>query len=204
MSDPPIPLSALEHYEYCPRQCALIHVDGLWADNRHTIIGQRGHRRADSSAHKQERGRKVLRSVPLWSEALNLTGRADIVEVWPDGTVVPVEYKSGSQHGLAAHIQLCAQALCLTEMLHRPVLFGFLWFTGRRRRLRVEFAPELQQLTLARIRAVAEMMAARTLPPAPDDERCDQCQLHSQCLPELVAHPHLLAKARHPTGAPCG
>ena len=203
MSDPPIPLSALEHYEYCPRQCALIHVDGLWADNRHTIVGQHGHRRADSGDHKQERGRRVLRSVPLWSEEFNLTGRADIVEVWPDGSVVPVEYKTGSQHGLAAHIQLCAQAMCLAEMLDRPVPFGFLWFAGRRRRLKVEFKPELQRMTLARISAVAEMMNSRTLPEAPDDERCHECQLHSQCLPELVAHPDLLPSVRHIAGGLC-
>lgn len=201
MSDTPIPLSALEHYEYCPRQCALIHVDGLWADNQHTIIGQRGHRRADSSAHKLERGRRVLRSIPLWSETFNLTGRADIVEVWPDGSIVPVEYKIGRQHGLAAHIQLCAQALCLTEMLDCPVPFGFLWFTGRRRRLYVQFDGELVHLTKDRIQVVALMMNSAALPPAVDDERCDQCQLHSQCLPELVAHPEKLVKALQPEGA---
>ena len=184
-----IPLSALEHFEFCPRQCALIHVEGLWADNQHTIAGSRDHRRADSGAHRQERGRKVLRSIPLWSERLNLTGRADIVEVWPDGEVVPVEYKSGTQHGLAAHIQLCAQGICLAEMLGVPVTFGFLWFSGRRRRLRVDFDKALIEKTSTRIGEVRCVMESPRLPAAVDDARCIQCQLHSQCLPELVANP---------------
>lgn len=115
-TEPVIALSALEHHVYCPRQCALIHVDGLWIDSEHTVRGDLGHRRADSGEHKQERGRLVLRAVPLWSEQLGLTGRADVVELHSDGSLVPVEYKIGRRHGDAAHVQLCAQALCLEEM----------------------------------------------------------------------------------------
>ncbi|MXW23318.1 MAG: Dna2/Cas4 domain-containing protein, partial [Chloroflexi bacterium] len=92
--DPVIQISAIEHFVYCPRQCALIHCDGVWSDNAHTVRGARAHRRVDSGEHRQERGRQVLRAIPLWSEELGLSGRADAVEV-EDDAVRPVEYKAG-------------------------------------------------------------------------------------------------------------
>ena len=111
-----IPISAIEHFVYCPRQCALVHCDGIWADNAHTVRGSRSHRRVDSGKARRERGKLVLRAIPLWPEELGLTGRADAVEL--DGDVVrPVEYKSGVPHGTAADLQVCAQAMCLEEML---------------------------------------------------------------------------------------
>lgn len=113
--EPVVAISAIEHYVYCPRQCALIHVDGVWSDNAHTVRGERGHRRADTFATRSERGVRVVRAVPLWSETLGLTGRADAVELHADDSIVPVEYKIGSRHGDAAHLQLAAQALCLEE-----------------------------------------------------------------------------------------
>lgn len=183
----PIPISALEHYEYCPRQCALIHVDGLWTDNRHTVAGQHGHRRADSEQHRTERGRTTLRSLPLWSHSHGLIGRADIVEIWPDGRLNPVEYKIGVRHGDSAHIQLCAQALCLEEMSGRRVNMGHIWFSSTRRRLPVEFDLGLREITLARIASVRQLLVDDLLPVAVDDARCDHCQLHDQCLPGLVA-----------------
>ncbi len=112
--EPPrlLAISALEHYEYCPRQCALIHADGVWEDNAHTVRGTYGHRRVDGRGSRQERGRSVLRGIPLWSEQLELTGRADAVEVHPDGSIVPVEYKMGTRHGLAAAFS-CAPKHCV-------------------------------------------------------------------------------------------
>ena len=80
-ADPIIPISAIEHFVYCPRQCALILCDGVWSDNIHTVKGVRAHRRVDSGRHRRERGRQVLRAIPLWSEALGLSGRADAVEM---------------------------------------------------------------------------------------------------------------------------
>jgi len=121
--EPVVPISAIEHFAYCPRQCALIHCDGVWNDNEHTVGGTRAHRRVDSGEHRRERGRMVLRSIPLWSESLGLSGRADAVEM-ADNAVVPVEYKAGVRHGNAADLQLCAQALCLEEMLRSTFLMG--------------------------------------------------------------------------------
>ncbi|MGI8758221.1 MAG: CRISPR-associated protein Cas4 [Acidimicrobiales bacterium] len=185
----PIALSALEHHQYCPRQCALIHVDGVWSDNVHTARGHRGHRRVDSGEHRSERGRLVLRGIPLWSERLGLTGRADAVELFADGRMVPVEYKIGTRHGLAADVQLCAQALCLEEMTSGTVSEGALWFSAHRRRETVAMGDGLRGLTTQTISEVRSNLNASQLPPAPNDARCDQCQLLGHCLPDTVARP---------------
>ncbi len=186
--EPVIPISAIEHFAYCPRQCALIHCDGIWSDNAHTVTGTRKHRRVDSGQSRKERGREVLRSVPLWSEALGLTGRADVVEM-TDGAVRPVEYKSGVRHGMAADMQVCAQALCLEEMLGVDVPHGFVWYGGPKRRFRVEFTQDLRAQVLEAIHAIRRQILEAELPPAVDDSRCKACQLNAHCLPMLVHAP---------------
>lgn len=186
--EPVIAISAIEHHAYCARQCALIHVDGVWVDNRHTVRGERGHRRVDSGAHRMERGRLMLRAIPLWSETLGLTGRADAVEVGP-GAVAPVEYKIGTRHGNAARLQLCAQALCLEEMLDVEVPVGYLWFSAHRRRERVELDRALRQETMDVVQQIRSSFEAPVLPAAVDDERCQECQLIGHCLPDVVADP---------------
>ena len=94
-TEPVVPISAIEHFAYCPRQCALIHCDGVWTDNEHTIRGTRKHRSVDSGAHRREHGRMDLRSIPLWSKALGLSDRADAVEIDDDNGVHRVEYIGG-------------------------------------------------------------------------------------------------------------
>jgi CRISPR-associated exonuclease Cas4 len=187
VSDRPLPLSALEHHEYCPRQCALVHADGVWHDNAHTVRGGFGHRRADSGASRMERGASVLRAVPLWSEHHDLIGRADVVEVYADGSVAPVEYKIGTRHGLAADVQLCAQALCLEEMTGHPVEDGWVWYSAPRRRERVVFDAVLRRRTLDAIATVRATISRGVLPVAVDDARCEQCQLIDHCLPSLTS-----------------
>jgi CRISPR-associated exonuclease Cas4 len=190
--EPVVAISAIEHHVYCPRQCALIHVDGVWSDNAHTVRGERGHRRADTFAARSERGVRVIRAVPLWSEELGLTGRADAVEVHTDGAIVPVEYKIGARHGDSAHLQLAAQALCLEEMLGRAVGRGALWFSGPRRRLAVRIDDALRARALEVIAAIRGLMAGGHLPPAPHDARCRECQLLGHCLPEIVSEPQVV------------
>jgi len=190
--DPPIWLSALEHYVYCPRQCALITVDGVWQPNEHTVRGDRGHRRVDEPGSRTERGKQVLRAVPVWSERLGLAGRADLIEVHAEGTVVPVEYKMGRRHGLAADVQLCALAFCLEEMLQTPIPSGQLWFGTSRRRTNVSLDEPLRAMTLEVIDGVRQLASATNLPPAPNDQRCVNCQLRDHCLPTLVADPRRL------------
>lgn len=184
---PIVPLSALEHYEYCPRQCALIHVDAAWEDNAHTVRGHYGHRRVDSGQGKVERGKTVLRSIPLWSETYGLSGRADAVEIDADGRIAPVEYKIGRRHGRAADIQLCAQAMCVEEMSGTTVDVGFLWVSATRHRVTVAIDSALRDATIARINDVRGLLRAQNLPPAPNDLRCEKCQFLTQCLPDVVA-----------------
>lgn len=203
-AEPVVPISALEHHLYCPRQCALIHVDGLWLDNQYTVRGTMGHRRADSGIHREERGRQVLRSIPLWSEIFGLTGRADVVEVEADGSWAPVEYKIGSRHGDAAHVQLCAQALCLEEMTGRAVPEGFIWLSGPRRRLAVQIDDELRAKALAAISEIRAWLASERLPPAVNDGRCRECQFLDHCQPALSARPDLVrAYLRDVVGCDC-
>ncbi len=190
MSPEPIVLiSAIEHFAYCPRQCALIHCDGVWSDNAHTVKGRRAHRRVDSGQHRHERGRHVLRAIPLWSERLGLSGRADAVEV-EHGTVRPIEYKSGVRHGATADLQLCAQALCLEEMLQVEIPYGFVWYGGTRRRVRVDFTPALRAEVQDIIFQIRQQMQTGVLPGAPNDKRCKECQLLQHCLPKLTSAPN--------------
>lgn len=188
-SEPVVQISALEHHAYCPRQCALIHVDGMWMDNSHTVVGTRAHRRVDTGADRVERGRKVLRGIPLFSEVYGLTGRADVVEIHEDGSVVPVEYKSGGRHGSAADVQLCAQALCLEEMTGSSVPVGFVWYRGYRHREQVDITDALRRETMVRLDEIRSALVSGRLPPAVADARCRDCQLEPVCMPDVAIRP---------------
>jgi len=187
--EPVVPLSALEHHLYCPRQCALIHGDGIWLENRATIVGNRAHRRVDTPGDRRERSRRVLRAVPLYSDCFGLIGRADGIELFDDGSIAPVEHKAGVRHGQAADVQLCAQALCLEEMFHRPVPLGFVWYGATRRRDRVLLDDALRLLTASVIAEVRSNILSSTLPAAVADERCKGCQLEPVCMPNVVIQP---------------
>jgi len=183
----PIPISALQHFAYCPRQCALIHVEREWADNLHTQQGQCLHERVNKPATQQVEGVRVERAVPLWSERLQLVGVADVVEFHADGTLFPVEYKKGPRRpGRHDDIQLCAQALCLEEMFGKAVPRGAVFHGASRRRREVAFTPELRAQVEAAAAAVRQLLDARRLPPPVNDERCDACSLKPRCLPAVA------------------
>ena len=186
--EPIVQISAIEHFAYCPRQCALIHCDGVWNDNAHTVRGARAHRRVDSGRHRYERGHHVLRAIPLWSETLGLSGQADVVEVEGED-VHPVEYKSGIRHGAAADLQLCAQALCLEEMLDIEIWYGYVWYGGPRRRVQVDFTQALRSEVRDVVAQIRSQLMTFALPKAPNDSRCKECQLLYHCLPELSSAP---------------
>jgi CRISPR-associated exonuclease Cas4 len=186
---PVVPIRALQHHAYCPRLAALVHVDHVWADSEHTLRGVQGHARVDRASARTERGRRVLRGIPLWSERLGLTGRADAVELRDDGTYEPVEYKQGARHGRSAEIQVCAQALCIEEMLATTVTHAGVWYAAIRRRHRVPLEAELRALTERTVRDVRAAMLAPRLPAPPNDRRCQECQLRGHCLPGVVADP---------------
>ncbi|MYB36938.1 MAG: CRISPR-associated protein Cas4 [Gammaproteobacteria bacterium] len=196
-------ISAIEHFAYCPRQCALIHCDGVWSDNAHTVRGTRAHRRVDSGKHRTERGKRVLRGIPLWSESLGLTGRADAVEVIGED-VHPVEYKSGTRHGMTADLQLCAQALCLEEMLDRRVPRGSVWYGGPRRRVEVRFTESLRKQVEVVVAAIREQLVSGELPVAANDSRCLECQLLHHCLPGPTSVPRRIERYMSEAVFGCG
>lgn len=145
----------------------------------------------------------MLRSIPLWSEHYGLSGKADAVEV-SAAAVVPVEYKSGVRHGRAADLQLCAQALCLEEMLGLEVPTGYVWYGGPRRRERVELTPELREEVLAIAEEIRATLHTGRLPRAPNDSRCSECQLRPHCVPELTSSPVRVKRYLNGTVFKCG
>lgn len=192
VEDDLLPLSALQHLLFCERQCALIHVEDVWAENVLTVEGRHLHERADSGLAETRPGVRTVRALALRSLRLGLSGRADLVE-FHDSTEsgatrpFPVEYKRGRpKHNDADRIQLCAQALCLEEMLGVQITAGALFYGTTRRRQDVEFD--------ATLRAVVERGAARlhalvdggVTPRAVREPKCENCSLLDLCLPHAV------------------
>jgi CRISPR-associated exonuclease Cas4 len=184
-------LSAIEHHSYCPRQCALIHVERVWAENVYTVRGTLAHQRVDSGVTDVRDGVRAARDVPLWSDRLHIRGKADLVE-FPNDIPYPVEYKVGKRSDQHPDLQLCAQALCLEEMLETEIPLGAIYYHGERRRYEIELDNALRTATIATINAIREALAAQQLPPAANDARCRRCSLKTDCLPNVVGEPDRL------------
>ena len=186
-----VPLSALQHLLYCPRQCALIHVERLWAENSFTLEGRHLHEKADAGRAERRGGVRIARSLPLRSLLLGLIGNADVVEFHssePGSAPFPVEYKRGRPKKQDAdRVQLCAQAICLEEMLKVAVPAGALFYGKTRRRIGVSFDAQLRGLTKRTAEQLHELIASNhTPPPTDDDARCKRCSLRSLCLPDCA------------------
>jgi CRISPR-associated exonuclease Cas4 len=187
-NDYPIAISALQHYAYCPRQCALIHVEQVFDDNVYTARGQAVHRLVDTPGYEIKAGVKVERALPLWSDRLGLIGKADVVEFYPGGAVFPVEFKHGrKREKIHDDIQLAAQTMCLEEMLGVTVKRGAIYHASSHRRREVEITPELRGVVEATVNAVRQMIDQRVLPPPVNDERCRACSLIDACQPAALA-----------------
>jgi len=180
-------ISALQHYTYCPRQCALIHIEKVWDENLYTLRGLRVHETVNTPGDELIEGIRVERAMPLWSYQLGLTGIGDVVEFLEDGTPYPVEYKSGSRKVREADsIQLCAQALCLEEMLDCTVSRGAIFHHASRRRREVIFDQSLRSQTQQAIEGVRLLLANPKLPPPVADQRCPDCSLIDACMPYAI------------------
>lgn len=180
-----IMLSALQHYLYCPRQCALIHLEQIWAENRFTAEGRVLHERPDSGRAQKQGSIRSVRTLPIRSERLGLSGQADVVEFHDDDTVFPIEYKRGQpKKDRCDEVQLCAQALCLEEMLHIQIMEGALYYGQNRRRHPVKFDFELRRLTQMTVAHVHELLSSGVTPKAIYAKKCDQCSLLAGCLPK--------------------
>ena len=181
-------VSALEHYSYCPRQCALIHLEHVWDENVYTMRGRDTHERVDEATSRAEAGVRVERALPIWSKRLNLTGRADVVEFHGDAPY-PVEYKSG-KHRKGRHEtfnsapKLSALKRCWNVKIDKGALY---WHGSRERK----------EIILTRCPEVASPRGCRggsqydrgdRIPPPVNDKRCEDCSLREACLPHVAGN----------------
>ena len=180
-----LPLSALQHYIYCPRQCALIHLEQQWTENRFTAEGRAAHDRVDRPEHETRDGIRTEYADLLRSLTLGLIGKADVVEFHED-KVYPVEHKRGRPKPTHCDlVQLCTQALCLEETLGVEIGAGAIFYGQPRRRQPVEFTPELREETKATAKALHKLIASGKTPPAEyEKKKCEACSLKETCMPQ--------------------
>lgn len=205
-----LPISALQHLLFCERQCALIHVEQVWAENRLTAEGRHLHERAHDGA-AETRGRlRTVRGLSLRSLEWGIVGQSDVVELlapegsnvsdslpsrisrdardWSGWTVTPVEYKRGRpKKDDSDRVQVCAQALCLEEMLNVSVSTGAFYYGQRKRRTTIEIDRELRETTASTIARLHELVASGQTPPAVREPKCTNCSLVELCLPDVLA-----------------
>lgn len=195
-----LPLSGLQHFCFCRRQWALIHIENQWAENLRTAEGRLLHENAHDPQLRESRGSLlILRGLPVHSAQLGLSGQCDVVEFLqsPAGVPLrdreglwlpyPVEYKRGKpKENSADLLQLCAQALCLEEMLCCPVLEGALYYGETRRRLAVSFTPEMRSQVRECAAEMQELYQKRHTPKVKPARACNACSLKEICLPRLM------------------
>jgi CRISPR-associated exonuclease Cas4 len=182
-----VPLSALEHFDYCPRQAGLILLEDGFADDAATIRGTLLHQRVHEPGQDTRAGLRMLRALPVWHDALGLTGVCDVVEIHADGTIIRVEHKSGGYHaGGPADVQLAAQAMCLEEMFRTRVAEGVIFAAADRRRHLVTVDTALRDRVSSGAAEVRAIMAQEQLPPAISSSRCRRCSMNHVCLPKVM------------------
>ncbi|MDO4548056.1 MAG: CRISPR-associated protein Cas4 [Clostridia bacterium] len=206
----PLLLSGIQHFAYCRRQWALIHIEGQWAENLRTVGGQLLHRRAHDEKEVELRGDILtVRGLRIASARLNITGVCDVVEFhrckdgislagWDGGWMpYPVEYKRGApkEHN-ADRLQLCAQAMCLEEMLMCGICEGSLFYGETRRRERVELTHELRSEVEAMTEEMTALMQRGHTPSVRPTKGCNACSLKEVCLPALKRAPSVEAYIR--------
>ena len=206
-----LPISALQHLAFCERQWALIHLEGAWAENRLTAEGRHLHERAHNSETESRRDLRIARGLRLRSLRLGLSGIADVVEfhrVGLDSEAAgvslpgvaglweprPVEYKRGRPKlGPYDEIQLCAQALCLEEMLGISIPAGDLFYGEPRQRSEVIFSLDLREKTEQLAARLHELTRSGKTPLARYEKKCDSCSLYELCLPKGLGRAHTVA-----------
>lgn len=184
-------ISALQHLLFCPRQCALIHIEQLWTENRLTAEGRIMHERVHTAAKESRRKIRVEFDVPIRSLWLGLIGRADIVEfhLQESGSwhPLPVEYKRGRpKKDDSDRVQICAQAFCLEEMLGIEIPAGALYYGKKKRRVEVVFDQSLRQTTIEAASKLHELISSKTTPPPVYSQACESCSFMDTCLPKTL------------------
>lgn len=192
-----LPISALQHLMFCERQCALIHVEQAWDENRLTAEGRALHERVHDAGNESRGDVRIARGVRLRSLQLGLIGMADVIEFHKTGKEwkpFPVEYKRGkpkTEH--CDRVQLCAQAICLEEMLQNAIPAGALFYGTTHRREDVAFDQALRNLTESTSERLHCLVNRGITPPAVYEKKCESCSLFSVCMPK-TAGKHKSAK----------
>ncbi len=186
-----IQLSALQHMVFCPRQCALIHVEQIWTESGRTAEGRIMHEHVHDENRESRRGVRIDYGVSLRSLRLGLIGKADVVEFLrqSDGSWLPfpVEYKRGKPKADDCDkVQICAQAICLEEMLDVAILEGALFYGQTRHRLDVVFDEALRRVTEETTQQAHDLIASGRTPPPGYEKRCESCSLIAECLPKVI------------------
>lgn len=193
-------LSGIQHFQFCKRQWALIHIEQQWEENVGTVEGQYLHRKADQPFVREKRGdRLVVRAMPVKSEELRITGICDVVEIIRDDggieihdaegkyKVYPVEYKRGKPKKDEADIlQLTAQAICLEEMLLCSIPVGYMFYNEIKRRVEVPLTSELKDRVRSILAEMRSYYERRRTPKVKTGSFCHSCSLQSVCLPEVL------------------
>ncbi len=188
-------ISALQHYLFCPRQCALIHIEQQWVENLYTAEGRILHEKADAGRTESRGDVRIASALPLRSLRLGLVGMADVVEFHKHGEKkeriewrpFPVEYKRGRpKKDNCDKIQLCAQAICLEEMLSVDIQAGAIFYGKTRRRQDVLFDNALREETARVAERLHELIESRRTPKPVFDKRCPNCSFISYCMPERM------------------
>jgi CRISPR-associated exonuclease Cas4 len=198
------PISALQHFVFCPRRCALVHIEQIWTENQFTVEGDILHERVDELGRESRTSLIVSHGVGIRSLRFGVTGKVDVVEfrlknglselqggctlegksgTW---TPYPIEYKRGTaRRGFGDDIQICAQALCLEEMLGCPVPAGSIYYASTRKRREIAFDVPLRAATTTAILGVRALLTAGLTPPAEYGKKCDTCSLFDRCQPKI-------------------
>ena len=194
-------LSGIQHFAFCRRQWALIHIEQMWADNLLTTLGDLMHERAHDEGIRERRGDTlIVRGMAVRSARLGIWGKCDVIEFkkskdghplfGEDGLwlPVPVEYKRGkSKVGDEDRLQLCAQALCLEDMFACDLSEGFLYYGKTRSRERIVLTPELRQGVETAVEEMHRLYARGHVPQVRQRAVCRSCSLADQCLPKTQA-----------------
>jgi CRISPR-associated exonuclease Cas4 len=186
-----IPISALNQYAYCPRRCALIHIEQVWTENRFTAEGRIMHARVHDESRESRGDIRIDYGVSLRSLHLGLIGKADVVEFHRqmDGSWLPfpIEYKRGKPKADDCDkVQICAQAFCLEEMLDAVIPEGALFYGQTRHRLNVAFDEALRRETEETARRTHDLITSGRTPPPVYEKRCETCSLMADCMPKTI------------------
>ncbi|WP_215190708.1 CRISPR-associated protein Cas4 [Exiguobacterium sp. s6] len=193
-------LSGIQHFQFCPRQWALIHIEQQWEENSRTVEGQHLHKKADDPYAREKRKNKLMvRGMAIKSETLNISGQCDVVEFIEDPTGVslygspslyrpiPIEYKRGKPKvGKEDELQLAAQAICLEEMFLCQITEGYLYYNETKHRHLVLLSDALKQEVRAIVTKMNSYYHRRYTPKVKTGPHCKSCSLQNICLPELM------------------